>query len=81
VVVAERIEPMPTDGPLTVTADKTFGDVADPAETAPVVGSVCTGALILAAALLEGRNATTHWPTRRWCGTQAVRPGTAPAGA
>jgi hypothetical protein len=30
-VVAERIEPMPTDGPLTVTADHTFGDVPDPA--------------------------------------------------
>src|SRR5918994_4557482 len=31
VVVAERIEPMPTDGPLTVTADHTFGDAPDPA--------------------------------------------------
>jgi len=32
------------------------------AETAPVVGSVCTGSLVLAAAdLLKGRNATTHW--------------------
>ena len=89
VVVAERIEPLPTDGPLTVTADHTFGDVPNPAvvlvpgggeptikamgnpairdylrqaaDTAPVVGSVCTGALVLAAAgLLEGRNATTH---------------------
>src|SRR5215218_1055226 len=31
VVVAERIEPLPTDGPLTVTADQTFADVPDPA--------------------------------------------------
>jgi transcriptional regulator GlxA family with amidase domain len=90
VVVAERLEPMATDTPLTVTADKTFDDVPDPtvvlvpgggaptikamgdpavrdllrrvAGTAPVVGSVCTGAMILAAAgLLDGRNATTHW--------------------
>jgi transcriptional regulator GlxA family with amidase domain len=30
VVVAERIEPMPTDTPLTVTAGKTFADVPDP---------------------------------------------------
>jgi transcriptional regulator GlxA family with amidase domain len=36
------------------------------AQTAPVVGSVCTGALILAAAgLLEGRQATTHWAYHR----------------
>jgi transcriptional regulator GlxA family with amidase domain len=82
VVVAERIQPMATDGPLTVTADHTFDQVPDPAvvlvpgggaptikamgnpairdylrqaaDTAPVVGSVCTGALVLAAAgLLE----------------------------
>ncbi len=32
------------------------------AETAEIVGSVCTGACILASAgLLEGRQATTHW--------------------
>ncbi len=32
------------------------------AETAEIVGSVCTGALILASVgLLEGRQATTHW--------------------
>src|SRR5512133_3088335 len=71
VVVAERLEPMATDGPLQVIADRTFGDVPDPevvivpgggaptikamgnqvvgdylrqaADTAPVVGSVCTG--------------------------------------
>jgi transcriptional regulator GlxA family with amidase domain len=94
VVVAERLEPMSTDGPLMVIADRTFGDVADPtvvivrggdaptiktmgnqairdylrhaAETVPVVGSVCTGSLVLAAAgLLEGRSATTHWAYHR----------------
>jgi transcriptional regulator GlxA family with amidase domain len=38
------------------------GYVRSSAETAEVVGSVCTGALILAAVgLLEGRQATTHW--------------------
>jgi putative intracellular protease/amidase len=85
---------MPTDGPLTVTADHTFDQVPDPevvivpgsgaptikamgnqvirdylrraADTVPVVGSVCTGALVLAAAgLLEGRQATTHWACHR----------------
>jgi transcriptional regulator GlxA family with amidase domain len=36
--------------------------VCSAAETAEVVGSVCTGALILASVgLLEGRQATTHW--------------------
>ena len=36
------------------------------AETAGIAGSVCTGALILAAVgLLEGRQATTHWAASR----------------
>jgi transcriptional regulator GlxA family with amidase domain len=94
VVVAERTEPMPTDMPLTVTADRTFAEVPDPtvvivpgggaptikamgnetirdylrhaAETSQLVGSVCTGAMLLAAAgLLEGRDATTHWSHHR----------------
>jgi transcriptional regulator GlxA family with amidase domain len=57
VVVAERLEPMATDGPLKVIAA---------ADTTPVVGSVCTGALVLAAAgLLEGRQAATHWAYHR----------------
>jgi transcriptional regulator GlxA family with amidase domain len=38
------------------------GYVRSAAETAEVVSSVCTGALILASVgLLEGRQATTHW--------------------
>jgi transcriptional regulator GlxA family with amidase domain len=94
VVVAERIEPMPTDTPLMVIADKTFDEVPDPAVvlvpgggaptikamgdpvirdylrrvagTSELVGSVCTGVMVLAAAgLLEGRNATTHWSHHR----------------
>jgi transcriptional regulator GlxA family with amidase domain len=90
VVVAERLEPYPTDTALSVQAGRTFAEVPAPyavivpggmeptlramadepllgylrraARTAELVGSVCTGSLILAAAgLLEGRRATSHW--------------------
>ncbi len=42
--------------------DSIQGYIKTAAETAEIVASVCTGALILAAAgLLEGHDATTHW--------------------
>ena len=53
VVVAERIEPMPTDTPLTVTADKTFADVPDPTVVIVPGGGPPTMALALAARLTD----------------------------
>ena len=42
------------------------GYVRTAAETAEIVGSVCTGALILASVgLLEGRQAATHWTSHK----------------
>jgi transcriptional regulator GlxA family with amidase domain len=90
VVVGETLDPIETDGPLKLVADKTFDQVPSPfalivpggaaptmralsndsliaylqtaSKNAEVIGSVCTGSLILAAAgLLKGTNATTHW--------------------
>jgi transcriptional regulator GlxA family with amidase domain len=50
----------PTIRAMSNKAIRTY--VSSAAETAEVVGSVCTGALILASVgLLEGRRATTHW--------------------
>ncbi len=50
----------PTLGAMRNEAIRRY--VRSAAETAEVVGSVCTGALILASVgLLEGRQATTHW--------------------
>jgi transcriptional regulator GlxA family with amidase domain len=89
-VVAERIDAMPSDTPVSLSPEAVFDDEPDPfaivvpggggptlralanpaiidyvrsvAPSAELVTSVCTGALILAAAgLLEGRQATTHW--------------------
>jgi transcriptional regulator GlxA family with amidase domain len=43
------------------------GYIRAAAETAAVVGSVCTGALVLGAAgLLQGWRATTHWAFAGW---------------
>ena len=89
-VVGTNTEPMATDLPLELVADRTFADVPHPdvvvvpggrngtlramsdpvvrayvrtaAASADVVGSVCTGSLILGAVgLLRGRQATTNW--------------------
>jgi transcriptional regulator GlxA family with amidase domain len=93
IVVGERIEPMPSDTPLSLVPSHTFEEIADPyavivpgglvptlaamadesllrnlretAARSQIVGSVCTGSLLLAAAgLLKGRQATTHWMYR-----------------
>ncbi|ASO20876.1 transcriptional regulator GlxA family with amidase domain [Actinoalloteichus hoggarensis] len=89
-VVGEHTDPMPTDTPLQICADRAFDEVPDPfavivpggmaptmramtderlqeylRDTAPgarLMGSVCTGSLVLGAAgLLTGREATSHW--------------------
>jgi transcriptional regulator GlxA family with amidase domain len=90
VVVGAHTDPMATDLPLQLTADRSFAEVPHPdvlvvpggrngtiramgdpgvrtyvrtaAASADVVGSVCTGSLILGAVgLLRGRQATTNW--------------------
>lgn len=57
------IVPGGTLATLAALADeKLLGRIRDAAERSEIVGSVCTGALLLAAAgQLEGRRANTHW--------------------
>ena len=62
VVVAERREPMNTDGPLTVTADQTFGDVPD-----PTVVIVPGGGEPTIKAMATMRSATTYATRPRRC--------------
>ncbi|MEV5282964.1 DJ-1/PfpI family protein [Streptomyces sp. NPDC051994] len=60
------IVPGGTEPTLTALANEPLLDwIRQAARTAEVVGSVCTGSLILGAAgLLDGRQATTHWGFR-----------------
>ena len=60
------IVPGGTEPTLAAMADEPLLDwLRSAAQTAEIVGSVCTGSLILAAAgLLNGREATTHWGFR-----------------
>jgi len=59
---------LPGGGVPTISAladEKLLGHVRSMASQAEIVGSVCTGSLILGAAgLLEGHRATTHWMCR-----------------
>ncbi|GLW99919.1 DJ-1/PfpI family protein [Microtetraspora sp. NBRC 16547] len=60
------VVPGGTEGTLAALADDTLlGWIRHAAAGAEVVGSVCTGSLLLGAAgLLEGRRATSHWAMR-----------------
>jgi transcriptional regulator GlxA family with amidase domain len=59
---------LPGGGVPTIAAmadEKLLDRIRSMAEHAEIVGSVCTGSLILGAAgLLQGRRATTHWMCR-----------------
>jgi putative intracellular protease/amidase len=69
VVVAERLEPMPSDGPLKVIADRTFGDVPDPAVVIVPGGGAPT---IKAWATQRSATICARPPTgHRWSGQSA----------
>lgn len=61
------VVPGGTDATLRAMSDPAIrAYVRGVAETAEIVASVCTGALILASVgLLEGRQATTHWAAEK----------------
>ncbi|MCC7411635.1 MAG: DJ-1/PfpI family protein [Gammaproteobacteria bacterium] len=61
---------------LRAMADEAVqGYLRDAAGRARLIGSVCTGSLVLAAAgLLEGKRATTHWTCMGWLKKLGARP-------
>ncbi|MFC1418867.1 DJ-1/PfpI family protein [Streptacidiphilus cavernicola] len=70
------IVPGGTEPTLAALADEPLLSwIRSAARTAEVVGSVCTGSLLLGAAgLLEGRPATTHWGFRDLLGRFGATP-------
>ncbi|WP_433235750.1 DJ-1/PfpI family protein [Streptosporangium sp. CA-135522] len=60
---------------LVMTDERLLERIRTAAAGAQVIGSVCTGSLLLGAAgLLEGRRATTHWATLQLLGRLGADP-------